>query len=239
MEIERNSALFKKFVHDYWDYYLELENEFLQTRRYVDFSEGNYHCYSVEFLKLFQAVCAEIDVLGKMMANTVNPTYSLNSRNKGILSWWYEVQNQYTIDVTRIEDRMLGNSRDVLKLNEYSCIFLDRIELQPWKGFSVEKRGKSYRCHNKPEWWDDYNSVKHARTIFNESEASGSNYQKANLWNLMLAFSALYILEGAYLEKIGTVDDLQSFATPSALFVTKRFMTNNELDQILDKLWSQ
>lgn len=236
MKVERNTDLFKMFLHEYWDYYLELENEFLQTRRYVDFSEGNYQCYSVEFLKLFQAVCAEIDVLGKMMANTVNPEYSLNSHNKGILSWWHEVQNEYAIDVTRVEDRILGKPRKELYLNEYNCLFLDKIELQPWQGFSVVKKNNKYKGFNKPQWWDDYNSVKHARTILNESEAKESNYRKANLWNLMMSFAALYILEGAYLEKIGTIDDLQAFANPSALFVTKRFITNSELDEIMDKL---
>ncbi len=37
MEIQRDSDLFKAFSKNYWEYFLELEREFLQTRKYVEF----------------------------------------------------------------------------------------------------------------------------------------------------------------------------------------------------------
>lgn len=52
-----------------------MENEFLSVRRYVDFQEGNFKTYSIEFLKLYQAICSEIDVIGKAMAVECNPRF--------------------------------------------------------------------------------------------------------------------------------------------------------------------
>ena len=52
---------FQEIEHSYWRYYIELEQEMLQTRRFVDFGKENFKSYSLEFLKLYQAVCGEID----------------------------------------------------------------------------------------------------------------------------------------------------------------------------------
>ena len=47
-------------------------------------------------------------------------------------------------------------------------------------------------------WWNDYNNVKHERT--GKNDGGVTNYAKANLGNLFLAFSALFILEVKLLE---------------------------------------
>ena len=74
--MQRNSDTFYKFLKNYWRYYKELEIELLSTSRYVEFVEDNFSTYSVEFLKLYQAVCSEIDVIGKMMAFQVNSSFN-------------------------------------------------------------------------------------------------------------------------------------------------------------------
>ena len=51
------------FVKSYWNYYLELEEQFISTKKFVEFDVSNSTTYSVEYLKLFQAVCSEIDVV--------------------------------------------------------------------------------------------------------------------------------------------------------------------------------
>ena len=53
----------REFVKSFWSYYLELERQFLETKRYVEFSENNSKAYSVEYLKLYQAICSEIDTV--------------------------------------------------------------------------------------------------------------------------------------------------------------------------------
>ena len=39
-----------KFVASYWNYYLELEEAFKQTQKYVAFDRHNDRTYSVEYL---------------------------------------------------------------------------------------------------------------------------------------------------------------------------------------------
>lgn len=40
------------FIKQYWNYYLELERQVLDTRKYVEFSTQNYNTYSIEYMKL-------------------------------------------------------------------------------------------------------------------------------------------------------------------------------------------
>lgn len=60
---------FEEARDTYWKYYISLENQFLDTERYVEFDYiNNGKAYSIEYLKLFQAVCGEVDVIGKVLA---------------------------------------------------------------------------------------------------------------------------------------------------------------------------
>ena len=46
---------------DYWNYYLMLENKFLNTLNYVELSPKNYSTYSNEYAHLIQTIGAELD----------------------------------------------------------------------------------------------------------------------------------------------------------------------------------
>lgn len=80
-------------------------------------------------------------------------------------------------------------------------------------------------------WWSDYNSVKHNRTIFNKSKRI--NYYKANLKNVIYSLAALYVLEIALLQQSGNKNNLQSFINKSEMFEKNLFLTDDELDEIL------
>ena len=60
------------FIKSYWNYYLELEQQLYDIRKYVDFDRKNNNTFSIEFLKLLQAVCSEIDVVAKVIANYID-----------------------------------------------------------------------------------------------------------------------------------------------------------------------
>ena len=73
----------EEFCNRFWSYYIALENDFLTTQRYVAFNygdnleydnqdhadKGNSECYSIEFVKQYQAICSEIDVILKSMCS--------------------------------------------------------------------------------------------------------------------------------------------------------------------------
>lgn len=69
MPIGITTEIFKK---SYWNYFLELEEEFLLTQKYVTFDKLNFNTFSAEYIKLIQAVCSEIDVVAKEIASYFN-----------------------------------------------------------------------------------------------------------------------------------------------------------------------
>ena len=123
---------FKRFIRDYWQYYKELEDELLATRKCVDFYKENFSTFSVEYLKLYQAVCGEIDVLGKAMAGEVNPSFKADDNGNNIQKWWYEIQDKYLY----YENIAEKNDPKSLKVAEVK--FLDDEVIKPWSGYIVE-----------------------------------------------------------------------------------------------------
>lgn len=236
MSIKRDSDLFKKVVKNYWEYYRELEDEFLLTRRYVDFTENNFATYSVEYLKLYQAVCSEIDVIGKAMAQVVDPSFKPEDKQNNILKWWFKIQNEYLL--TDGPFTPLNPTAQVVRINmgDYKCILLGNHDFVPWANFKTESRINTKNAvyyataegSDTPSWWKAYNAVKHNRISIGSAM---TNYEKANLGNLAFAFSGLYVLEKAFMDSVGCEDDLQSFLDFSRLFVKPRRLTNSEMDE--------
>ncbi len=237
MAISRDHELFEKVIKNYWEYFRELEEEFLLVRRYVDFSVKNYTTYSVELLKLFQAVCSEIDVLGKTMAHIADPKFKPEDTKNNILKWWTIIQYEYKIAECPYTQYNPTSGPVLASLQDYKCFLLGYEEVHPWEDFYTEiaisiKGSKYYRLvpeKKSPTWWGDYNSVKHNRLSLDSADI---NYDKANLGNVINAFAALYILERALLDTIGTVDDLNTFRDHSRLFLKERVLTYEEMNAL-------
>ena len=221
---------FVSVLTHYWKYYLELENDFLDTSKYVAFEERNGAAYSLEFLKLFQAACSEVDTLGKVLAKIVNPDF--NVKKPSIKNWWFEVQDVelFAIDFWKPYRVRLC---EVVVLHE-------GWGLRPWQGYHYDRvktksgadtlrlsGGASARS-----WWADYNDVKHSRIAL-AGETMSHNFVKANLSNTMNAFAGLYILERSLISRIGNVDELQGFIDESRLFAPRmQQITMSDIDAI-------
>lgn len=137
----------KEFNSLYWRYYLTLESDFIKIEKYLEFdlgenylyngkkttNIGNSLSYSVEFVKQYQAICSEIDVVFKVICKELGkrPKSSIDEYAKIILAneFWKNVCEQ------KIE-------------------FLDNIQLQPFYNWKETM---------SPCWWKSYNKVKHAR----------------------------------------------------------------------------
>ena len=165
-------------VKSYWFYYLELENEFLSTRKYVEFNPINYGTYSIEYLKMYQTVCSEIDTIGKEMAQAANPSFNVDEKKNNITKWWYEIEENYKLPTNNEMPKEYRKSCSLIKDKQVKL--LGEWELIPWENFDVEmvksnnKKGetRTYTRLSKnegkdsktPSWWSAYNSVKHHRT---------------------------------------------------------------------------
>lgn len=107
------------FLKSYWEYYLELEEQFLSTKRFIAFDKANQGAFSIEYLKLYQAVCSEIDVVGKEIAAFANPNFKIDEHTN-IKKWGYEVQRKYPF------------------LKDSCVIFNDSESIQPFKDWEYE-----------------------------------------------------------------------------------------------------
>ena len=228
--------MFKGVEKNYWEYYRELEDDFLATRKFVSFHEENASTFSLEYLKLFQAVCSEVDVVGKAMAAACNQGFKPEKNNNNIYKWWYEIQDIYRCYG---DAESAVNGEGGVRLADCSRTLLDRITIEPWQGFETEwylAKDGSRRCRAKnestPKWWSAYNKVKHSRVSAALQDVRLANYSKANLGNLMTAFAGLHVLETAFLDAVGTLNDLMSFANESKLFDREQIITLDEIDQM-------
>lgn len=233
MAIKRNSTIFSKVEREYWDYYLELEDDFLATRKYVAFYKSNFSVFSMEYLKLFQAVCSEIDVVGKAMAAMANPDFEPKKKGNNILKWWFEIQDSYLF-FHSASDAISGTNG--IKLYDCNRTALGRFDISPWQGFRTEWRhntkGRQYcRAVNKstPKWWSAYNDVKHNRMMLSEYDNHSANYEKACLGNLLSAFAGLHVLESTFLLSLGTTRDLEAFASFGHLFHKMNYSPSEDL----------
>ncbi len=177
------------FIRSYWDYYLELEDQFKNTSKYVAFDLHNKNTYSIEYLKLLQAVCSEIDVVAKEIAVRLEPSFKVNKQTN-IQKWGYVLQNKLPEILTQ------------------KVVFYHEQIVFPWDNWIYEQYYDSnhylrYRLKDgakTPKWWIAYNSVKHSRTKLGENGII--NFSKANLGNLLYCYAALFVLESAYMFKL-------------------------------------
>lgn len=198
------------FIKNYWNYFLDLEKQFLVTKQFVDFDVANYSAFSLEYLKLMQTVCSEIDVLAKVIAKYHASNFE-KYKNVNIQKWGFIIQQAYPC----IENECI--------------IFNQDNEIKPWTNWRYEKytnvkQNVSYKLlvgKQTPKWWSAYNKIKHERTSI--SINGKLNYSRANLGNLVQSFSALYILEVLFLgELIKSSNNISFTYDRSALFDFKK-----------------
>lgn len=201
----------RSFVKSYWNYYIELEQQVLETRRYVDFSKKNNRTFSIEFLKLLHAICSEIDVTAKVIAGYINPSF----KGATINCWGYELQQQFS----NIQDCIVEFNQD--------------YEIQPWKNwrYVIEEREKNGRKDFKiklegkaknPQWWISYNKSKHERTsMYNNYD---TNFERANLKHVTESLAALYIIEKLFSSYIFNKEQAVIETERSKLFSDIKFV---------------
>ncbi|NFL87492.1 hypothetical protein FDB24_14820 [Clostridium botulinum] len=126
----------EEFLSKYWQYYLALEDDFIKTIRYVQLNIDNYKTFSTEYIKQYQAICSEIDVVSKEICRFYG-----DNRAKKFDQYTPVILNQYTDIKTKI----------------INVGFNSKIQIQPFKDWQSNPNYKS------PKWWSHYNSVKHNR----------------------------------------------------------------------------
>jgi len=120
----------------HWHYFVALSEEVQRTARYVEPTQENFKTYSVEFARLYLAICSEIDVVSKLLCHKANPAAKLNGIN-----------SYRPIIVAKFQDFPSVEVR----------IPQSELLIIPWGDW---RNGKN------PTWWGQHNKVKHERDKF-------------------------------------------------------------------------
>lgn len=123
----------KEFIDSFWNYYLNLENRFINTTQYVEVDKNNYQTFSIEYIGLLQSICAEIDTIMKEICG-------FNQEDFKKISMYYE---------KIMKDPFFKNIMD-----EETIYIYKKINIKPFDKWDEE---------NSPQWWKSYNDVKHER----------------------------------------------------------------------------
>lgn len=124
-----------EFNKKVWAFYLRLEDDFLNTLKYVDFSQDNFATFSIEYEKQLLAIGSEIDVLCKLLCKEIAPTQEA------------KCITQYA--------EILCNYQDITNASVHVSLSLSSNDFTPFSGWTPT---------NSPAWWKAYNAIKHQRT---------------------------------------------------------------------------
>lgn len=118
----------------YWNYFLSIESDLEQCGRFVEFSQDNFHTYSIEFARIIMAASSEFDNVAKALCKTISPGEKPSTINK----YYPIIKGKYPK-------------------------FLDCEILLPRYNLSV-KPWKNWTDTSSPDWWSKgYNKIKHKR----------------------------------------------------------------------------
>ena len=164
----------ERFIEQYWEYFKTLQGDFLATERYVSIDEDNFETFSVEYNRLYQAICSEIDVIAKQFCKLLG---DLNA----------DKISHYCQTIT---------SHCRTFVDEEICINIGHsFRIKPWDKWKSYSRDKS----DNPEWWTLYNKVKHNRQSFCTDRNSKWNnkpyYKCATQQNVLFSLAGLFALE--------------------------------------------
>lgn len=159
------------FEKTFWNYYLELEREFLEIERLIPFDETNYNTFSYKYMDLLWEICSEIDVLFKEYMTIKEYTPELDENGNPLFNI-----KQYE----KFVEKLLPTFKNQ-KIICYNPKFY-RKEIYPYY---------SWTTNDSPKWWRVYNKIKHDK----EQELYGKKaYKCANQICLLNALGALFQL---------------------------------------------
>ena len=169
-----------EFLQRYWKYYLLLEKDFLDTERYLAIDELNFNAFSNEYVKQYQTICSEIDVIAKSFCKELDMHFSGN-----------KIDSYCKV--------ILDNNADFA--NRIVNVKNRSIKIVPWQNWQysteIKANGANKIVATNPDWWKKYNKIKHNRTTIS-TETQLPYYKLANQKNTLYALAALFQLELYY-----------------------------------------
>lgn len=118
-----------------WNYFLSIERDFVNTLEFVELDDANASTFSDAFAKLLLLIGSEVDVVAKMLCESVAPT----TKAKNIVDY-RDVLTGHFPGIATVE-------MDIPKF---------RTSRRPWESWGASPSAS-------PVWWTAYNDIKHER----------------------------------------------------------------------------
>ena len=119
----------------HWSYYFSLEDDLIETNRYVEICDENLDTFSTQFTRLLLAAASEVDVVAKTLCEQIEP--QSNPRN---IDGYRKVIIRKFPAIPAIEMGIEWNP----------------LRIKPWESWAASNP-------SSPDWWRAYNGVKHER----------------------------------------------------------------------------
>jgi hypothetical protein len=144
----------------HWNYFLALEKDVEVLSRYVEFSQENFACYSIEITRILFSAASEVDVVAKQLCQKIDS----NSSASNIHQYRDEIKRSYS-----------AFSNFKVTMPRFG------LELTPWVNWNEQD--------GVPDWWTAYNKVKHHRdTDFHKGNLQNCLNAVGGLFIIVLYF---------------------------------------------------
>ena len=126
----------------FWEYYMDLEWQFIDFMNYVPYLEGNENVYSFRLMNLILAIGAHVDSAFKEIfrfpefSTKYEAIFKKVKRGKATITNYRELDKEYSL-----------SKRQVM----FKCL-PERESIIPFQLFADDK---------SPKWWSSYNKIKH------------------------------------------------------------------------------
>jgi len=149
MTFEECNTMRNNFISEFWNYYLILESDCVNLRRYIAFRTENLQVCSDEIIRQFVSTSAEFDTVSRKITGTTSNRATISNYAR----WFLDPSNIDDIRDVKISIRSTG------------------LVLKPFESWSNSRPGQLF-------WWKSYNKVKHDR-YSNYADGSLSNLLNA------------------------------------------------------------
>jgi len=120
-------------TNEHWRYFLALEQDVERTTRFVEPHASNYRTFSIEFSRLILSACSEIDVVAKVICQSVDASAPAGN------------MDQYRAVIHKAFPHIHETIVEVPRFG---------LSMEPWK---------EWRTNVNPGWWQHHQLVKHHR----------------------------------------------------------------------------
>lgn len=153
-----------EFYELYWNYYLQLENDFFDLEPFCTLDAINSKSFSIKYLQLTLSICGEIDTICKRLCSCLDET--IDADKVGIDDYRTILMEKYP-----------QISKEIVSIERH-----DYRKITPFQSWA--------HGHN-PDWWDAYNHMKHHR---DEEWSGKKGYKHATQKNVVDALAGLYTI---------------------------------------------